>query len=198
MGTGYSHNIILVGFMGSGKSTIGRKLARRLGWRFRDTDALVEQRAGALISDIFAASGEAGFRTLETQVLESLAGVMENTVLATGGGIILSAENRSLLRTLGFTVWLTASPDALFERVSRNTNRPLLLTDNPRATMDDLILKRTPLYTEVANCVVDSTNLTHRATVDLILARARQYFGKELTVRATIASGGRSKNRQTQ
>lgn len=180
MGVRVSQNIILVGFMGSGKSTVGRKLARRLGWRFRDTDSLVEQRAGMLISDIFAASGEAGFRELEAEVLSELSVTMEHTVLATGGGLILADANRLLLRDLGFVVWLTATPDALYERVSRNSQRPLLLTENPRATLERLVEARTPLYTEVADCVVNSTHLTHRATVDIIVSRAVQYYGREL------------------
>lgn len=171
-------NIVLIGFMGSGKSTVSRRLARRLHWDVVDTDRLVEEQAGLGIPDIFASVGEAGFRELETRVIAGLRAV-RRTVVATGGGVILSGENRRLLRELGFTVWLTASPDVLFERVSRNSDRPLLQSANPRETLDRLLEERRQRYTEVADCVVDSTHLSHRAVVDLITARAGQYFGWE-------------------
>ncbi len=173
-----SSNIVLIGFMGSGKSTVSFRLAKRLGWEVHDTDRLIEERTGLGIPDIFATMGEETFRDLETEVLESLQGA-ESSIIATGGGIILSAKNRALLRELGFTVWLTAAPEVLFERVSRTDHRPLLRTADPKAALDQLFASREQLYMETADCVVDSTQLKHQAVVDIIMARAGQYFGSE-------------------
>lgn len=172
-------NIVLVGFMGSGKSTVSQRVARRLKWRLADTDRLVEERAGLGIPDIFASLGEDGFRGLETEALRSLAGASA-TVVATGGGIVLREENRELLRSLGFTVWLTASTDTLFERVSRNDTRPLLRSENPRRTLEQLLESRHPLYLDCSDCVIDSSELSHRAVVNIVIQRAGQYFGVDL------------------
>ena len=130
-------NIVLIGFMGSGKSSIGRRVATRLGFQFLDTDALLVEREGREITEIFEQDGEARFRDLETSVLSSL-GMRDRCVISTGGGVILREENRALLRGLGFTVWLTASEDVIYQRVSRNTKRPLLHTADPRATVTRL------------------------------------------------------------
>jgi shikimate kinase len=124
-------NIILVGFMGSGKSTVGRMLARQLRFRFLDTDKLVEQRARMAIPEIFAQYGEADFRERETAELESLAGLRRH-ILATGGGIVTVPENIPLLRSLGLVVLLKADPDEIYRRVSRNSERPLLQVEDPR------------------------------------------------------------------
>ncbi len=169
-------NIVLIGFMGSGKSTVSYRLSKRLEWNMFDTDRLVEERAGLGIPDIFASLGEQAFRDLETEVLQSLKGT-ESSIIATGGGVILREENRELLRELGFTVWLTASPEILFERVSRTDHRPLLRTSDPQKALRELFASRERLYMQTADCVVDSSNLNHQAVVDIVLARAGQYFG---------------------
>ncbi|MBJ7392321.1 MAG: shikimate kinase, partial [Chthoniobacterales bacterium] len=134
-------NLVLVGFMGSGKSSVGRLAAKALGFQFTDTDQIVVDRAGRQISDIFETDGEAAFRALETEAIESLAH-SERYVVSTGGGAVLSEHNRLRLRALGFVVCLTASEDILFERVARNSKRPLLQTENPRATLSRLIQDR--------------------------------------------------------
>ena len=168
-------NLVLVGFMGSGKSSVGRLAAKALGFQFTDTDQIVVDRAGRQISDIFQTDGEAAFRTLETNAIESLVH-SERYVVSTGGGAVLSEYNRRLLRALGFVVCLTASEDILFERVSRTSKRPLLQTENPRATLSRLIRDRTGLYQAAAHHTLDTTHLPQTAAVEALVTAARQAF----------------------
>jgi shikimate kinase len=168
-------NLVLVGFMGSGKSSVGRLAAKALGFQFLDTDQMVVDRAGRSISDIFETDGEAAFRALETEAIESLAH-LDRSVISTGGGAVLSEHNRQLLRSLGFVVCLTASEDTLFERVARNSKRPLLQTENPRATLSRLIQSRTALYQEAAHHSLDTTLLSQTAAVEALVTAARQAF----------------------
>lgn len=163
-------NVVLVGFMGSGKSSVGRLVARTLRGRFVDTDRLVIDRAGCPIAEIFATRGEAHFRQEETRALRSLLG-SSRLVIATGGGIVTAPENLPVLKKLGFVVWLTASEEVIWERVSRNTRRPLLQTENPRETVRELIAKRNPLYEEAADMEVDTTTLTHAQVAERIYQR---------------------------
>ena len=169
-------NIVLIGFMGSGKSSVGRRVASHLRFQFVDADALIVERSGLEIATHFARHGEAHFRDLETGVLESC-GQFSRTVLATGGGVVVREENRALLREIGFVVQLTASEETIFERVSRNTKRPLLRTADPRATVREMIAARQPLYDAAAQLTVDTTKLTHAAAADAIIAAAREAFG---------------------
>jgi len=169
-------NIVLIGFMGSGKSTIGRLIAGRLGFQFVDTDALVVQRAGCEIAEIFQRDGEAGFRDHETAALESLTH-RDRCVIATGGGVIVRERNRELLRELGLVVLLHASEDAIFERVSRNSKRPLLQTENPRQTLANLLAARRPLYEAAAQWTFDNTSAPHRVAAEAVIAEARRVFG---------------------
>ena len=168
-------NIVLVGFMGSGKSTVGRMLARRLRFRFLDTDKLVEERAGMKISGIFAQHGEAHFRERETAVLQSLDGVRRH-ILATGGGIVTVPGNIPLLRSLGLVVLLTADPEEIYRRVSRNADRPLLQVEDPRKRVLDLMAERQPLYESAAHFQVDSTRLRHEDVAAKITDEARRIF----------------------
>ena len=152
-------NVVLIGFMGAGKSTIGERVAKGLGFTFVDTDSLIEKREGKSIPKIFADSGESGFRERESAALESLAS-LEHIVLATGGGIVTVPSNAALLRELGFVVWLNSGEDAIFRRVSKNQNRPLLRTPRPRETIRDLLREREPLYRACADLEIDTTDLT--------------------------------------
>ncbi|MEQ1858944.1 MAG: shikimate kinase [Chthoniobacteraceae bacterium] len=169
-------NLILTGFMGSGKSAIGRIIAHRLRFQFLDTDTLVSERAGMDIPEIFARHGEAHFRELETRAIESLAG-LDRYVIATGGGSALGEGNRALLRALGFVVLLTAREDILFDRVSRTTKRPLLHTEDPRATVAALLAERQPAYDAAAHWTLDTSNLDREAASDAVVAAAREAFG---------------------
>lgn len=145
--------VVLVGMMGAGKTTVGRRLATRLGRQFRDSDEEIERAAQMSIPEIFEQRGEPEFRTGETRVIARVlkdAGV----VLATGGGAFVNPETRALMKAEAVTVWLKAEADILFERVSRRSNRPLLKTVNPRATLEKLIEERYPIYAEADVTVI--------------------------------------------
>lgn len=154
--------------MGVGKTFLAKKLAEKLGWELIDTDHLVESKAGCPISEIFARSGEEGFRDLETAVLHSLAD-LSGKVISTGGGIVLREENRRLLTGLGCVVWLRASEATIFERVSRNRKRPLLQTADPRATLHALLEPRLPLYAGIAEIEIDTGRMRPAQSIALIL-----------------------------
>ncbi|MGO4332627.1 shikimate kinase [Cupriavidus sp. 2TAF22] len=141
--------------MAAGKSTIGRKVARRLGRPFFDCDHEIEARCGVRIATIFELEGEEGFRERETRMLDELTR-HRGIVLATGGGAVLRAENRAMLRSRGCVVYLSASSAELWHRARRNQNRPLLRGANPRATLEALYLLRDPLYRETAHLVMPS------------------------------------------
>jgi shikimate kinase len=146
-------NIYLVGPMGAGKSTIGRVLAAELHLSFRDSDKVIEERTGADIPWIFDMEGEEGFRERETAVIDELA-KESNTVIATGGGIILRSYNREVMKASGYICYLTASIEQLVERTSRDKKRPLLQVDNPRQKIVDLLAARDPLYREAADFII--------------------------------------------
>jgi shikimate kinase len=165
-------NLVLVGFMGSGKSSVGRILSSLTGFALVDTDTLVAQEAGQSIPAIFQQHGEEHFRALETKVLQSLAGRI-GLIVATGGGLITVEENRRLLPRIGPVVWLDASPDHLYQRV-KHSKRPLLQTADPRRTVEELYRAREPLYREAATIRIDSGHLTHRQTAEAVLATLRQ------------------------
>ncbi|MFT7234904.1 MAG: shikimate kinase [Methylophagaceae bacterium] len=143
-------NIFLVGPMGAGKSTVGKQLAKALGRDFYDTDKEIERRTGVSISWIFEMEGEAGFRLREQKVVDELSS-LKNIVLATGGGVVLSEDNRRALRSRGYVVYLSASTDQLLRRTKKDKNRPLLQTENPKETVMKLMVERAPLYQDVAD-----------------------------------------------
>ncbi|MBE2181771.1 MAG: shikimate kinase [Chthoniobacterales bacterium] len=160
-------NLVLVGFMGSGKSSVGRLLSSLTGFALVDTDNLVAQEARLSIPEIFRRHGEQHFRELETAALRGLVGRI-GLIVATGGGIVISPENRALLPRIGPVAWLDASPDHLHQRV-RNSKRPLLQTDDPRGTLLELYKAREHLYRETATVRIDSSHLTHRQTAQAVL-----------------------------
>lgn len=168
-----SLNIFLIGPMGAGKSTIGKLLAKALGREFCDSDREIERRTGASIPMIFDYEGEAGFRRREADALSRLS-QQESAIIATGGGAVLLAENRELLRRRGFVVYLRCSVDKQLERTQKDTNRPLLRTDNPRQRLEDLSSVRDPLYAETADLIVDTGALSGQAAVKRIIAALQQ------------------------
>lgn len=169
-----NRNLVLIGFMGAGKSTVGRACARDLGFAFRDSDAAIEQRAGKPISDIFADDGEAAFRELETATVHSLAR-RSRTVLATGGGVVLDPTNVAALRETGVVILLWADTETVLARTSRRSTRPLLAgSAGPRARIESLLAQREPLYSAAADAVVDTTGLPRREVVDRVLAVYRR------------------------
>jgi len=164
-----TRTIVLVGLMGAGKSSIGRRLAATLGAPFFDADEEIERAAGMTVAEIFEHHGEPHFRDGERKVIARL--MSEGPcVLATGGGAFVNNETRALLNERAVTVWLRADLDVLVERTSRKKTRPLLLTGDPRKILADLIEKRTPYYSQ-AHFVVDSFGgEPHEAVVERILA----------------------------
>jgi shikimate kinase len=164
-------SIVLVGLMGAGKSTIGRRLAQKLDLAFVDADAEIEQAAGKSVQDIFRDHGEASFREGERRVIARL---LESgpQVLATGGGAFLTEETRNNISRRGIAVWLKADIELLMKRVRRRDNRPLLKADNPEEVMQSLIEQRYPVYSQ-ADIIVESRDVPHSSIVsDVIRALA--------------------------
>ena len=164
----HSTSIYLIGPMGAGKSTIGRLLAKTLGITFVDSDKEIERKTGVSIPMIFEYEGEAGFRKREAEMIAELTN-QDSIVLATGGGSILLPENRSCLRNRGFVVYLHCPVDKQLERTHKDSNRPLLKTDNPRQRLIDLFEIREPIYRGLADCVVDTGKASRRSVVRQIL-----------------------------
>lgn len=156
--------LVLVGMMGAGKTTVGRRIASRLGRQFIDSDEEIERAAQMSIPEIFAQRGEPEFRAGEMRVIARLLRE-KNVVLATGGGAFVNPDTRALVKAEAVSVWLKADLDILFERVSRRSNRPLLKTANPRATLEALIADRYPLYEEA-----DVTVLSRDVPQDTVAA----------------------------
>ena len=148
-------NIFLIGPMGAGKSTIGRQLAQMLGMEFMDSDSVIEERAGADIDWIFDVEGEAGFRKREERIINELT-QGQGVVLSTGGGSILSKDNRNVLSARGIVIYLETTIDKQFERTQRDKKRPLLQNDDPRKTLDELAKIRNPLYEEIADITLQT------------------------------------------
>jgi shikimate kinase len=177
--------ISLVGLPGVGKSTIGRRLAGRLGLALLDCDALVEARLGEAIAPFFEREGEAAFRDHETLVLGEVLG-SDDAVVATGGGVVLRESNRRLLRERTVCVYLHAQPQALFARLRRNTRRPLLRVANPEARLLELAQERDALYRECASVVIETEGRGSLATIALIEAALRA-IGDDRVVDAGIS-----------
>jgi shikimate kinase len=164
-------SIVLVGLMGAGKSTIGRRLAQKLGLTFVDADAEIEQAAGKTVQDIFKDHGETYFRDGERKVIARLL-ESGSQVLATGGGAYMNQETRNNIAKLGIAVWLKADISLLMKRVRRRDNRPLLKAENPEEVMSSLINERYPVYGQ-ADIIVESRDVPHNSIVsDVIRALA--------------------------
>ena len=171
-------NIILVGFMGSGKSSIGRSLHQNLGYELIDTDRAIEKQAGKTIPQIFAEDGENAFRSLETNLLRELvASKISKHIISTGGGMVCTPENRELLRQLGFVVWLKCSTEEIFARTSKSNDRPLLQCEDPVQAIEHLLKERSPHYEKTAHLQIDTTGLSLDEVSCGILESARYYFG---------------------
>jgi shikimate kinase len=171
-----SKSIVLVGMMGSGKSSLGRRLAAALELPFSDADIAIEQAAGMTVEDIFAAHGEAYFRDGEERVIKRLLQTGPQ-VVATGGGAVLSAKTRAEVAKNGVSVWLNAPIDLLLHRVSRRDNRPLLKTDDPRAVLERLLSERQAFYAE-AHLIYESRDGPHEAAVEEMLTLLASYLAK--------------------
>lgn len=163
-------NLILVGMMGAGKTTVGRLLARRLKRPFHDSDEEIERRCGVRIPVIFEIEGEAGFRLRERQAIDDLC-ALRGAVIATGGGAVLAEENRRRLSAGGVVIYLHARTGHLWNRVRHDRNRPLLATKDPQKRLEELYAERDPMYREVAHVVIDTGRQSVQTLAKDLLAR---------------------------
>lgn len=166
--------IVLVGMMGAGKTTVGRRVASRMGRLFVDSDEEIERAAQMTIPEIFAQRGEAEFRAGELRVISRLL-KEKDIILATGGGAFVQPETRAAILDEGLSVWLKADADVLFERVSRRSNRPLLQTQDPRGTLEKLIAERYPIY-EGADVTVMSRDVPQETVATDIITAVLDYL----------------------
>jgi len=172
-----THPIVLVGLMGAGKTSVGRRLAEKLGIPFVDADHEIETAAGKSIAEIFADHGEAYFREGERRVIQRLIGNGAQ-VLATGGGAYMNDETRARIQDHGISVWLKAPLPLLMKRVMKRQDRPLLKTDDPEAVMRNLIDKRYPVYA-LADVTVESRDVQHGQMVNDVIRALAQWSGWE-------------------
>lgn len=173
-----AENIILVGFMGSGKSTIGRELSKLLSYPLIDTDQFIVDQEKLSVADIFSLNGEDYFRNCESEALRQL--IHQQTshhIIATGGGLPMRPENQALLRQLGYVVWLDARIDTILQRTSRTTHRPLLQTENPRSTIESMLTQRNSIYQNVSHLRIQTSDLNISESAHGILESARYFFG---------------------
>lgn len=169
--------VVLVGMMGAGKSSIGRRLANRLGMAFVDADSEIELAANATIPEIFDRHGEAYFRDGERRVIQRLLDGSPK-VMATGGGAFIQPETRAMIQANAISIWLKADRDLLLSRVKRRGNRPLLKTGDPAETIERLIAERYPVYAEAA-IHIQSRDVAHDLVIDEILAALAEYLERE-------------------
>ena len=164
-------NIVLTGFMGSGKTTIGKLLSERYGYTFIDTDQYIEEKCGCTIAELFSKKGESYFRQLETDILKELNASLTHAVLSTGGGLPLREENAAELATLGTVIYLQITPEEVISRLSGDNTRPLLSGDDPEQKVRDLLTYRTPLYERAADLTIPVTKLTPEYIVEDIISK---------------------------
>jgi len=169
-------NIILVGFMGTGKTAVGKGLAEKRGMEFVDMDEIIEQRQGKSIPAIFSEDGEPHFRALERELVRELSG-QEGLVIGAGGGIVIDPDNIADYSRTGLVVCLSATPEAILARVEHDTNRPLLAGGDKMEKIRDLIEKRQPLYDAIP-CQVDTTDLDLQQVVSRIFGLYKTRFGQ--------------------
>lgn len=182
-----SRSIVLVGMMGAGKSSIGRKLAMRLGIPFVDADSEIEVAAGMSVAEIFASNGEAYFRAGEARVIARLLDGGPK-VVATGGGAFMRPETRVAIRAKGVSVWLKADFEVLAKRIRRRSDRPMLKTVNPAETLKALIAERYPVYAQ-ADVTVHSREVPHETIVGEIIAALSEWVNEDRPARTAAMAG---------
>ncbi|MGP0031351.1 MAG: shikimate kinase [Acidimicrobiales bacterium] len=164
-----TRRILLIGMMGSGKTTVGKLTAGKLGWAYLDSDAEVAAATGLTVPELFARDGETAFRDAEAKALEQACACTDDVVVSVAGGAVLRAENRSLIARSGTVVWLRARPETLVARVGDGAGRPLLDGDRP-TTVRELDAVRRPLYAELADLTIDVDDLSPEQVVALVVA----------------------------
>jgi len=172
-------SIVLIGFMGSGKSSIARELSHALGYPVIDTDTLIVRQAGKPIRKIFEDEGEDAFRDLESAILRNLEeSLATHRIIATGGGVITRPENREILRRLGFVVWLVVSVEGIMRRTGKNRDRPLLNNEDQEGTITRLLKERRELYRGTAHQEIETDDLTFPEITTGIVESARYFFSQ--------------------
>lgn len=167
-------SLVLVGMMGAGKSSIGWRLAKKLGIPFHDSDQEVERAAGCTVADIFETWGEKAFKDAERRVVKRLLG--ETTqIISTGDGAFIDPETRDLIKKNAISLWLRADPDILYERVTRRDTRPILFDGDPKTILEEMVDKRYPIYGE-ADLTVDSNDDAHEATVNRLVQVLKEHI----------------------
>lgn len=182
------NNIILIGFMGSGKTTVGIRLSYRMRRSMEDTDKLVERRQKKSITDIFQEDGEECFRKMETELLKSLDGKLKNHILSVGGGTPVRPENRELLKSLGTVIYLRVKPETVYRRLRNDTTRPLLQCDNPLERIEELMENRKEAYENCADIIIDVDDLSFQEIVSIIMEKTR-YKRKERAMKLLVING---------
>ena len=179
-----SRSVVLVGMMGAGKTSVGKRLAGRLGLTFVDADTAIEEAAKKTVTEIFAEHGEDYFRQGERRVIARLLR-QPRQIIATGGGAFMNAETRAAIRAAGLSIWLKADWELLFERVRRRPTRPLLQNADPEGTLKALVDLRYPVYAE-ADLTVQSVDVPHEAMVDAVMAALEAWLIDEAEQRARM------------
>lgn len=165
-----NNNIILIGFMGAGKTTIGKRLSDHLGYTFLDTDEVIEEAQHRKIADIFQVEGEEYFRELETKILLEYSTKLNNCVLSTGGGMPLKVENQQLMQEMGYIVFLRTGIETSLHRLQKDQTRPLLQGDNLEEKVRTMQTIRNPIYSSLAHATIDTDDLSPREIVERILS----------------------------
>lgn len=173
------NNIVLIGFMGCGKTTVGQELAEQLSYAFLDTDLYIEEKEGMEIREIFTEKGEDYFRRLETSSLEELALNTEKAIVSSGGGLPLRPENAKLLQKLGFVIYLKVEKETVLERLQGDTTRPLLQCEDPAKKVEELLAYRNPIYEVGAHLVVSVDEKSVEEIVEEIVRNYQIMMGKK-------------------
>ena len=168
-------NIILIGFMGCGKTSVGIKLSYQMKRTMIDTDKWIEQRQKMTVSEIFESFGEEAFRKMETECLQKLIGSADRQIISVGGGLPMREENHKLLKELGKVFYLRVTPEAVYERLKNDTTRPLLQVDDPKERIRTLLCKREPIYEACADVVVDVSEQSFDEIIKQIIENFRRF-----------------------
>lgn len=166
-------HIVLIGFMGCGKSTVSKLLAEKLDWPLVDTDARIEQEQGKTISQIFAERGEPWFRILESELIERLSKEETPMIISTGGGLPVQPQNKELLEELGQVIYMKTQPQTVLKRLEGDTTRPLLQGDDKEQKVVELLSKRNPIYESVADYIIQTDELSPEEIVEVIINKTR-------------------------
>lgn len=173
------NNLILIGFMGSGKTTVGKRLAQMLGYQFLDTDSAIEQREKASIPSIFEHNGEVYFRELETKLLTEQMSSLSHTVLSTGGGLPVRQENREMLQKLGYVIYLESSAETTMKRLKNDRTRPLLMGADREAKLNQMLKERAPIYESAAHQKICTDDMSVEEITAQIILEYHKQSGQE-------------------